>query len=195
MGGYGSGKRWSSNSTTEDYRSLDVRWLQREGLLREGLTRTISWSSRGEVTGRIEVRMANSELIFSYSHRAHGEEWEGLSYPVGVEWTPCDYGGQRAWFDCPASGCGRRVAILYSGRIFACRHCYRLAYECQREASHYRLLRKAQKLSVRLGGHGFVLDGVWRPKGMHQRTFERLQRRFEEASSMSNRLAIVQFGL
>ena len=38
-----------------------------------------------------------------------------------------------AAFICPAAGCGRRVAILYRGGIFACRHCYRLAYASSRE--------------------------------------------------------------
>jgi hypothetical protein len=37
------------------------------------------------------------------------------------------------WFICPAVGCGRCVAILYGGGIFACRHCYRLAYASSRE--------------------------------------------------------------
>lgn len=27
---------------------------------------------------------------------------------VGVEWTPCTFGGDRPWLLCP--GCGRRVA-------------------------------------------------------------------------------------
>jgi hypothetical protein len=31
------------------------------------------------------------------------------------------------------AGCGQRVAILYGGDIFACRHCYQLAYPSARE--------------------------------------------------------------
>jgi hypothetical protein len=40
------------------------------------------------------------------------------------------------------------VAILYGRRIFACRSCHDLAYECQHEQPHYRALRKAQNLSI-----------------------------------------------
>ena len=45
--------------------------------------------------------------------------------------SSCHYGGERPWFLCPH--CGRRVAILYGGAVFACRTCYGLAYEVQRE--------------------------------------------------------------
>lgn len=53
--------------------------------------------------------------------------------PVYLDWTACHLGGQRPWFLCPTRGCGRRIANLYGGAIFACRHCYRLAYPSQRE--------------------------------------------------------------
>jgi hypothetical protein len=34
MGGIGSGRHWQFGAdTTEGYRSIDVRWLKREGLL------------------------------------------------------------------------------------------------------------------------------------------------------------------
>jgi len=38
MGGSGSGRRWhyGSKDTTESYRSIDVRWLKREGMLSPG---------------------------------------------------------------------------------------------------------------------------------------------------------------
>ena len=54
---------------------------------------------------------------------------------VRIVRTPCRLGGSRAWFICPAVGCGRRVAILYGGGIFACRHCYDLAYDSSRNSS------------------------------------------------------------
>jgi hypothetical protein len=36
MGGYGSGRRWSSKATTSAYSQLDVRHWQRNGLLAVG---------------------------------------------------------------------------------------------------------------------------------------------------------------
>ena len=68
----------------------------------------------------------------------------------------------RVWFRCPARGCGRRVAVLYSGGIFACRLCYQLVYETQRELPHYRALRRAQAIRMKLGGSGRS-QNVFRP--------------------------------
>ena len=94
--------------------------------------------------------------------------------------TPCNYGGERQWFACPAVGCGRRVAKLYGGRVFACRLCHELAYPSQREAEHDRLARRADAIRARLGWEP-GLDGLQggRPKGMHRRTFERLSSEVE----------------
>ncbi len=35
---------------------------------------------------------------------------EGVAH---LEWTPCNFGGERPWFVCPGKGCAKRVAILY----------------------------------------------------------------------------------
>jgi hypothetical protein len=80
-----------------------------------------------------------------------------------------------AAFICPAAGCGRRVAILYGGGIFACRHCYRLAYASSREDVSDRAARRADRLRARLGWEPGILNGEGgKPKGMRWRTFERL---------------------
>ena len=49
-------------------------------------------------------------INLSYRKRKEGEEWQDMNYPVYLEYTACNYGGRRAWFRCPAIGCGRRVA-------------------------------------------------------------------------------------
>jgi hypothetical protein len=68
------------------------------------------------------------------------------------------------------------VAILYGGGIFACRHCYRLAYASSREdAGSGRATRRADRLRARLGWHPGILNGEGgKPKWMRWRTFERL---------------------
>jgi hypothetical protein len=67
------------------------------------------------------------------------------------------------------------VAILYGGTIFACRHCYHLVYESQREAEDDRARRLAEKIRRRLGWPaGIANPDGGKPKGMHWRTFERL---------------------
>mgnify|MGYP000471735892 CR=1 FL=1 len=101
--------------------------------------------------------------------------------PVRISATPCHYGGHRYWFTCPAQGCGRRVAKLYSGRIFACRHCYQLAYPSQREASFERSRRRADKIRERLGwaDDPDLMEGI-KPKGMHWQTYHRLVAELDE---------------
>ena len=109
-----------------------------------------------------------------------------MEYPVEIEWTPCHYGGSRAWFRCPARGCGRRVAILYIGKFAFCRRCGQLAYESQREAPHDRALTRAQAIRMKLGGSGSMADPFPpKPKGMHWHTYWRLFKIAEAADARS----------
>jgi hypothetical protein len=69
----------------------------------------------------------------------------------------------------------RRVAKLYAaGELFACRHCYGLAYESQQEPVHQRGLGKAQKIRMQMGGSQNMFEPFPdKPKGMHWRTYDR----------------------
>jgi len=175
MGGIGSGRYWylGAKDTTADYRSIDVRRWRRDGLLDHYQSFGWQWSRDGEVAASINVRTEPDRVILSYRHRSGGEDWKDESYPVYLDWTSCNLGGQRPWFLCPAQGCGRRVAILYGGGIFACRHCYQLGYPSQRETYDDRALRKANRIREKLGWEPGVANGNgWKPKGMHWSTFE-----------------------
>lgn len=175
MGGFGSGRGQNGKDTTSDMRALDVRRLQRDGLLTPERSFNWQWSIDGEKVADINIRIESRRVILNYRSRSHGGEWQPLEYPVSVEWTPCNLGGQRAWFRCPARGCGRRVAILYGGSVFACRHCHKLAYQCQRETYDDRAMRRAETIRRRLGWEaGIANPEGGKPKGMHWRTFERL---------------------
>jgi hypothetical protein len=186
MGGYGSGSRYNSNSTTSDYRSMDIRHWQREGVLKLGCSFSFTWSRNGEVIASIQARGECDRVWLTYRHRRNDGPWKDEHYPVTVEWTPCHFGGSRPWFRCPASGCGQRVAILYGGEIFACRHCHRLAYQSQREAPHGRALSQAQAIRVKLGGSPSLAEPFPpKPKGMHRRTYERLHAKADQAQDRS----------
>lgn len=113
-----------------------------------------------------------------------------------LAWTPCHFGGERAWFRCPALGCGRRVAILYGGAIFACRHCHELVYPSQRETDFDRLARKADRIRERLDWEPGILNGNgWKPKGMHWRTFERLSAEHDRLVERALRAADRMLGI
>lgn len=121
------------------------------------------------------MRAEHGQVRLIYSSRDYGDACERHDYPVRLLSQPCHYGGHREWFACPARGCGRRVAKLYGGRIFACRHCYQLAYSSQREASFQRCQRRADAIKERLGwADDPELMAGMKPKGMHWRTYHRL---------------------
>ena len=155
MGSLGSGNRYrfDKKTTTGECNGLDVRSLYRDGFLKPGTSFSSSWSRAGRETGSISGYVLRDQVILSYSHRSsQGAEWETVKEPVPLEWTPCNFGGERPWFVCPGAGCGRRVAKLYGpGKYFLCRHCYDLRYESQREDKKTRALRRAQKIRTRLG--------------------------------------------
>ncbi len=117
-------------------------------------------------------------------------------YHVRIVRTPCNLGGRRAWFICPAVGCGRRVAILYGGGIFACRRCYQLAYASSREDAGDRATRRADRLRARLGWEPGILNGEGgKPKWMRWRTFERLAAEHDQLVGRSIQAAALKFGL
>lgn len=197
MGGMGGGRHWhyGAKDTTDDYRTIDVRHWQRDGFLTPGRTFGWQWTRHGEVTASIQVRVETDRLWLIYRHRSGGGEWKDENYPVWFERTACNLGGQRLWFRCPARGCGRRVAILYGGGIFACRHCYRLAYPSQRETSDGRALRHADRIRERLGWKPGIANGRgMKPKGMHWRSFMRLLAEYDASVEQSLAGMAARFG-
>jgi hypothetical protein len=135
-------------------------------------------------------------VILVYRHRSGSGEWKDEQYPVRVVRTPCNLGGSRAWFICPAVGCGRRVAVLYGGGIFACRHCYQLAYASAREDAGDRAARRADRLRARLGWEPGILNGEGdKPRWMRWRTFERLAAKHDQFVGRSMQAAALKFGL
>jgi hypothetical protein len=102
--------------------------------------------SRGEKFSSIWINVFADRVVLDYKSRSHSEEWKPVNYPVYLGWPDCHLGGTRAWFLCPGRGCNGRVAILYSGSYFVCRHCHNLAYSSQREPEYERLARRAEKI-------------------------------------------------
>jgi hypothetical protein len=197
MGGYGSGNHWcySANSTVNNYNSIDIRKWYRQSLLTPGNSFTTKWFCNEEVTSSIHILVAEKYVILSYQHE-HSGEWKKMNYSIDLEWTSCRLGGKRPWFLCPAKNCGRRVAMLYGGSIFACRHCYQLVYPSQRENVGDRAIRRADKIRERLGWEPGILniEGL-KPKGMHWKTFQRLCFVYKELVHISLREATLRFGI
>ena len=196
MGGFGSGRGQRGKDTTSDMHPLDIRRLQRDGLLTPGRAFGWHWTVNGNEVASIQMRTEADRVILNYRSRSNGGEWQPMEYPVYLEWTPCNLGGRRAWFLCPARGCGRRVAVLFGGSIFACRHCHKLAYQCQRETDDDRAMRRADTIRRRLGwGAGIANPLGEKPKGMHWRTYTRLLHQYHAFALASWEGVSKRFGL
>jgi len=197
MGGIGSGRHWyyDAKSTVSDYHSIDIRRWHKKNLLVPGTSFSTRWFRNDKVTGSISVLANEKCVILNYRHKKL-EEWVNINYPVDLEWTSCNFGGKRPWFICPAQDCGRRVAILYGGAVFACRHCYQLAYQSQRENIDDRATRRAEKIRDHMGWEPGILNGEGlKPKWMHQNTFARLCLIHNEFVTISLREASLRFGI
>lgn len=197
MGGWGSGKgsSYPKKKTTESQHRIDIRWLKKHGYLQPGSVGLLSWSFRGEQTGSIGYRMEANQMILNYRHRPHGGDWEQVEQAITLDRTTCNYGGKRKWFLCPR--CWKRVAVLYGVRkFFLCRHCYRLTYGSQQEGVVDRMMRKQRKIRERLHASQILVDPIlFKPKGMHQKTFYRLREEADYANKLSSLMICQRLGI
>lgn len=81
-----------------------------------------------------------SQIVLTYWYEV--PEW--IESPVwdicfehafGLISTPCNFGGERFWFECTngVKPCNRRVGVLYfKDAFFACRYCHNLTYSSQK---------------------------------------------------------------
>jgi hypothetical protein len=175
------GHNWKGSGTVEGARCLDVMKLARAGYLASSRIGSWQWAYRGDTTATIGITSGRDEITLDYRVRSGGDDWESIKQRVAIHGTPCRFGGERPWFLCNvwAGGvyCGRRVAKLYGvGRLFACRHCYRLGYAVQRggpmDRAHHRLACLHRKLDADYHGP----DGIPppKPKWMRWQTYSRI---------------------
>lgn len=161
---------------TEDYRTLNISALKRDNLLRPGQSLEWAWWRQGERVASIGITIeSRHSMRLRYQSRSRGGEPTQYDYAVAIGWTPCHLGGERPWLHCPR--CDRRVAKLYGGTLFACRHCMRLNYRSQQASKRDRALDRVWTLRRRLGcdfgPFDYPADYIQRPKGMHRKTFAR----------------------
>ena len=178
MGGKGSGYyyRSSARTTCEENRRVDIRYLKKQNMLKPNTAGSLSWNTGGEPSGNINYTMYENTMVLNFRYRNYGDdEWTSVRQTIWFDRTPCHYGGSRKWFLCPE--CDSRVGVLYGVDVhFLCRHCYRLPYASQGEGYLDRMTRKLDKLSNKLEADEYIVDGdLWKPKGMHWKTFYHLK--------------------
>ena len=183
MGGPGSGNwhRWNIGPTVEDCLTLDINRLVKDGLIGpDSRAGSLNWTRTGRQVASVGYRVdsfgpADTTFRLSYIVGQGGNK-RPVKEAIRLQTTWPYFGGARWWFTCP--NCVRRVAKLHSppgGDLFLCRTCYGLTYRSQREAAISRLISKAQKIRLRLGGSANLIQSFpEKPKGMHWRTYWRL---------------------
>ena len=193
MGGYGSGRpNIYGRGKVEHCRAIDVNRLHKEGCLKPGWRGNWEWKHDDERVAWIGLKGGEDRITLSYRYRRNDSDWQDVEQTVLLVRVACRYGGSRPYFICPGvlngHACGRRVVKLYGAeRYFLCRHCYRLAYASQSEATWDRALRRADKIRQQLGGDpGMSSIFPERPKGMWRRTYERLRDDAFEAEMLAD---------
>ena len=173
--------------TTSNMNQLDINSANRNGGLVPGRSSTWSWTTNYGAVSRIGMEAGAGGVFLVYRVKGQAGEWLECRYWVAVQWSPCNYGGNRPWWTCP--GCGRRVAVLFGGDRFACRHCHDLAYKSTRTAKSSRCYDRANKIRQRLGwGGGIASPPGTKPKGMHWKTYLRLLRRLNAHATDSDKI-------
>jgi hypothetical protein len=147
MGGLGSGRQAEVYSgTVEDALSLDVNWLVKEGIIRQGCKTNgiITWSQTAGITSSIgyesycEIDSGNIRLSYTLRHMAWADS--DISYYIDLVTTKPNFGGVRWWFICPGERCEKRVGKLYQppgAQYFLCRTCQNLTYTSCRDSHKF----------------------------------------------------------
>jgi len=184
MGGWGSGRQ-GSTATADASRRIDLAWMIRKGLAKPGRysSGTLSWTCGDRPSGSIsfEADMRDEdagELRLSYT-RGEGSDAEKVKQTVRLTYTEPNYGGRRWWMICPYRH--NRVAKLYlppNGDRFAGRQAWRLGYSCQRVSHRDRAFEKLFRLQKKLGCRQGWEQPIHRPKGMWNRTYDRLESQY-----------------
>lgn len=157
----------------------DIAWLDADhmaswGAFQPGLNETIDFDD--EHLAKLAFEMDADGNQFSVFYQWPGDR-DSVPEPVRskiyLDRRPCRFGGTRAYFVAPC--CGRRtlrLAVLKGGLM--CGQCGSVTWKSRREHRLFRLIRKANKLAVRLGCDNWMETPVQRPLHMRLEAFEKL---------------------
>ena len=171
MGGIGSGIR-SRKTSTGDCMSLDIKNIQEILKYPNNTGSTISWSNKSSISLKKEN---NNYIRLNYTYTMNGEKTDN-DYSIGLNYTNCNYGGQRAWIVCPC--CHERVTKLWLKRgVFKCRSCNNMNYFSSRISGDFTEIynRKINIIQKKLRVECDVMQRYApKPKGMHYKTYNNL---------------------
>lgn len=188
MGGFGSGGHNNKGrQLVEAQYRLDASEMKRRGAFVAGYDAHLIWRGTDGASGpSVRVLGGPDAIRLEYSAKQSDGIWQHREEHIPLLLSPRNYGGAEIYFACPK--CGTRVKRLYIGSArFLCRHCLDLVFASSQERSMDRAFRRLRKLRRRIGASTGLEDPVGpKPKGMHQRTYDRLCNQIRDAEAEVN---------
>jgi len=171
-GSINSGRRSGSANVKpllEDNIGISCHELNRKGLLSPGKIFYIDYN-----TGSIKTLSLNVEAQTDALHLRYQINGRAYTQTVSIQHQSCHYGGKRPYFVCPK--CFQKRTDLYLGKTgdFRCRVCQAYAYRSQRLNAHQRNFQRAMLLKKKLTGADQPYFCIEKPKGMWNRTFNKI---------------------
>lgn len=181
MGGLMSGFQGRRKITVEEVLHLKVSSLK----IKRGANykAEVSWGDKNKTSIGV-IKANDNEITLTYTITKN-EEKTKVKYDIEIEFTPCNYGGERAWFLCPE--CEDRVSKLYlKNGYFKCRRCHELNYILQQEdkrdfavrSIEHKMYKIQDKLKTRRATNNCY--AIPKPKGMHYKTYKELIEQLRE---------------
>lgn len=197
MGGVGSGRYYrGKRANTDNASRLDINRMVSQGAIQQGVRKqgVWQWLLDGEVHSSVSyisdlLDIDNAFLELDYTTREWGQK-EHINYRIKIDYTQPHFGGYRFWFICPFRHI--RASVLYhpyGGKYFASRQASNLKYASQSEGYIDRAISRMWKAKRKLE------DEYYRPKGMHNTTYERLLNDVYEAERVCNHITLKYFGI
>jgi hypothetical protein len=162
--------------TWDDIAWLDCDHMASWGAFEAGRRETIDFDD--DDLPKLAFTMDDNGAAFSatYQWRQAGQRATGdyVHARVHLKRRPCRFGGWRTYFICPCCGRGTlRLAVLPEG--LRCGTCGRVTWASRRQRRVDRLIRKANKISLKLGCDSWMDSPDKRPLHMRVAAFERLK--------------------
>ena len=113
MGGAGSGRHSTYPTTVEDYETIAIESLVREGLLRFGYGCTKTWSRHGGAMRSISAYAEQDTVVLSYRVRDRsGGAWKNVEQRIRLDYTVQPLGDHE-----PGFGAHRAIADAASSTV------------------------------------------------------------------------------
>lgn len=178
-------------------RTLNINRMVETGAIKQGTSQSGTWawtnSETGEQKASIGYHSHAWDLNGAYLrvHYTLTDSGKAMDYNIPLIATKAHFGGVRFWFKCPVTGRkATKLFLPYGATFFACRQAYRLKYASQSQSYEDRVINKKWKIVQKTGGYDYPI----RPKGMHEKTFERILDKFWAQEELCDNLLIQRFG-